>query len=153
MKRPRIGDVIEIDVRSGLAYAQYTHRHSNYGDLLRVLPGIHGTRPPDLAERVGAPSQFRTFFPLGAACARKLVTIVGVFPIPPAEASFPVFRSGVHDPSTGKVGDNWWLWDGRRAWRVGALTAEQRRLPIRGVINDTLLIERIRSGWTAEEET
>ena len=60
-------------------------------------------------------------------------------------------RGGVIDPSTRKV-KVWWLWDGEKEWRVGEITAEQRGLPIRGVWNDTLLIERIESGWTPETD-
>jgi hypothetical protein len=57
----------------------------------------------------------------------------------------------VIDPSTGKV-KVWWLWDGEREWQVGELTEEQRGLSFREVWNDTLLIERIESGWTPETD-
>ena len=55
------------------------------------------------------------------------------------------------DPQTGKVAI-WWLWDGEKEWRVGSLDAKQRKLPIRSVWNDTMLIERIDAGWTAESD-
>ena len=150
--RPAIGDVIEIAVAGGLAYAQYTHKHPRYGALIRVLPGVFRGRPERLSDIVEGQTQFLTFFPLGAASARHLVTIVGSFPSPEECRSFPLFRTGVENPSTRKVGDNGWLWDGEREWRVGSLTAEQRRLPIRGIINDTLLTERILSGWRSEAD-
>jgi hypothetical protein len=43
---------------------------------------------------------------------------------------------------------DWWLWDGRREWRVGALSPEQQDLPERGIWNDTALMHEIerRSG-------
>ena len=151
--RPRVGDVVEIEVPGGLGYAQYTHAHAQYGALLRVLPGVHPARPKRLADLVAGPHRFQTFFPLHAACARGIVRVVGVFPIPASGVEFPLFRAGVVDPSTGKVGANWWLWDGEREWRVGALTARQLAMPIRGVVNDTLLVERIVSNWRAEEVT
>ncbi|WP_176536262.1 hypothetical protein [Rhizobium sp. L9] len=44
----------------------------------------------------------------------------------------------------------WWLWDGEKEWRIGQLSAEQHQLSIRGVWNDTLLVERIEFGWTPE---
>jgi hypothetical protein len=75
--------------------------------------------------------------------------LVGNVVVPLEAQAFPTFRNGVIDPSTGKV-KVWWLWNGEKEWRVGEITAEQRRLPILGVWNDTLLIERIESGWTPE---
>jgi hypothetical protein len=54
------------------------------------------------------------------------------------------------DPTTGQV-TVWWLWDGSREWRVGSLAADQKKLPVRGIWNDTLLVERIESGWLPDE--
>jgi hypothetical protein len=71
---------------------------------------------------------------------------------PPAKLeSFPIFRDGVADPRTGKI-VNWWLWDGEREWLVGGLTDEQKKYPIREIVNDTLLMERIESGSTSDDE-
>jgi len=56
------------------------------------------------------------------------------------------------NPVTRKV-DVWWLWDGQEEWKVGDLTAEQRRLSIRGVWNDTLLRDRLESGWRPETDS
>jgi hypothetical protein len=62
-----------------------------------------------------------------------------------------VFRAGVVDPAVGKVVD-WWLWDGEKEWRVGSISDEQRKLPIRGCWNDTMLIKRIEEGWLPEND-
>lgn len=51
---------------------------------------------------------------------------------------------------TGHVGP-WRLWDGEREWAVPALTADQRRLSPRGIVNHAMLIERITSGWRPED--
>jgi hypothetical protein len=151
-KRPRIGDVIEISTPKGLAYAHYTHRHDTppkFGALIRVLPGLHKVRPVTFASLVQASAQFITFFPLGAACSRGIVSIVANEPLPEHAAVFPTFRSGAR----GKDGlvKTWWLWDGKKQWRVGELTQKMRAFPIRGVWNDTLLVERICSGWRADD--
>ena len=150
MVRVRVGDVFEIGTERGFAYAQCTHRHPRYGELVRVLPGFFDTRPGDFGDLVRRPTLFCTFFPLKAAAGR-VVTIVANEPVPAEAQEFPVFRAGVVNPATGKV-DVWWFWDGEREWRVGPISEEQRRMPIRGVWNDTLLIERIVSGWTPETD-
>jgi hypothetical protein len=152
MARLKIGDIVEIKTGKGLAYAQYTHKHDKpprYGALLRVFGKFYDVRPSDLTELVRNRPAFMCFFPLGAAVNRSIVSIVGNVAVPLEAQAFPIFRAGVIDPSTRKV-NVWWLWDGEREWRVGEITAEQRRLSIRGVWNDTLLVERIESGWTPE---
>lgn len=151
MAKLKIGDVVEIKTEKGLAYAQYAHKHKQYGALLRVFGNFYGTRPSDFAEHVKSKPAFMCFFPLSAAADQGIVLIVDCVALPLEAQTFPTFRAGVVDPATHKVGV-WWLWDGEKEWRVGELTAEQRRLSIRGVWNDTLLIERIESGWTPETD-
>ncbi len=150
-RRPRIGDVVEIETPRGLAYAQYTHKHPMWGGLIRVLPGLYSERPADFAGLVEAEEQFSVFFPLGAAAARGIVKIVANAPVPARKRAFPLFRDGVQSPTTGRV-ETWWLWDGEREWRIGRLRPEQRDFPIREVWNDTLLIERIVEGWRSRDE-
>lgn len=152
MVKLKIGDVVEIKTAKGLAYAQYAHKHKQYGALLRVFGDFHDNRPNGFAELVKNKPTFMCFFPLNAAVDQGIVSIVDNVALPTEAQAFPVFRSGVTDPSTRKVGV-WWLWDGEKEWRVGDLTAEQRKLSIRGVWNDTLLIERIESGWTPETDS
>lgn len=151
MARPKIGDVVEIDTGRGLAYAHYSHQHSMYGALLRVFADLKTKRPADLAALVAGKPTFQTFFPLAAALKRGIVSIAGNVPLSEQAKQFPSFRAGVVDPATGRVGV-WWLWDGKNEVRVGSLTPELRQLPIRGVWNDTLLKERILSGWTPEND-
>jgi len=152
--RPKIGDLIEIPTPKGMAYAQYTHKHNNppkFGPLLRVFPGLYDERPDDFSRIVNLKPQIITFFPLGAACNRKIVTIVSNEPVPEEAKAFPTFRSGIRDRE-GKV-NCWWLWDGQREWKVGSLSPGMEKFPIRGVWSDTLLIERIVKGWSRENVT
>ena len=151
MKKLLLGDIVEIATPDGMAYAQLVNSHEQYGSLLRVLRGVHDDRPSDLNRLVAGQTQFVAFFPLLAAIKAGIVHVVGNEQVPEAFNAFPVFRAGVADPTTGKVA-TWWLWDGDKEWKVGALNEEQKRLPIRGVWNDTLLVERIVSGWTPETD-
>jgi hypothetical protein len=151
MGQAKIGDVLEIQTTQGLAYALYTHKHKNFGALLRVFGSIFPSRLSHFESMIQGCPLFETFFPLSAALHKGAVSIVGNVTIPPRLRDFPMFRDGISDPSTGSV-KTWWLWDGEREWPIGNLTEEQRRFPIREVINDTLLRERIESGWTPERE-
>jgi regulator of RNase E activity RraB len=53
--------------------------------------------------------------------------------------------AGSRDKS-GRVLD-WWLYDGNREWRIGQLSPGQEQLSIAAIWNDTLLVDRILSGW------
>lgn len=151
MTRVKIGDVFELSTERGLVYGQCTHRHPMYGELIRVLPGFFRQTPTEFEVLVRRRARFCVFFPLGAAVRQKVVRIVANEPVPAEAQQFPIFRAGSINRSTGKV-DVWWLWDGKKEWRVGQLTDEERRLPIRGVWNDTLLVDRILGGWTPETD-
>jgi hypothetical protein len=150
-KRVKEGDVIEIPTAKGLAYAQYALKKEQWGALLRVLPGFHQTRPLDFSELVSQRERFVTFFPLQAAVSRNIFEVVARVEVPDAARAFPLFRAAGFIDRAGKVHD-WLLWDGEREWRAGQLTDELRRLPIRGVWNDTFLIERIEQNWTPETD-
>lgn len=151
MARLKIGDVVEVKTSRGFSYLHYTHKHRQYGTLLRAFAGFHETRPSVLTELVTRPSAFQCFFPLGAAVDKGIVSIVGNVEPSAAENNFPTFRAGVMNPATRTV-EVWWLWDGQEEWKVGDLTAEQRRLSIRGVWNDALLRERLESEWRPETD-
>ncbi len=143
-KRPKLGDIVEIPLPgNGTGYAQYTHKHKQYGALLRVFQIRR--KVEDIADLSNSPLQFTSFFPLGAAVNRGIVSIVGNLPVKDEFQAFPIFRTGVVNASG--VVEVWWLWDGESETRIGKLTPKQMEYPIRGVINDTLLIERICTGW------
>ncbi len=150
-KRIRPGDVIEIPTSRGLSYAQYALKKDQWGALLRILPGFFEQKPRDLCELVKEKEEFVTFFPLQAAVNRKIFAVVESCEVPERARHFPLFRAAGYVDRTGKVHD-WWLWDGEREWRVGRLTPEQTKFPIRSVINDTLLIQQIEEEWTPETD-
>jgi hypothetical protein len=143
-----VGDVIAIPTKLGFALALCTHTHEQYGALLRVADGTFDQGPPArLTQVFDAPVRFSCFFPLRHAIARGIVSVAGRIDVPKTLQAFPVFRAGFIDPASRKV-EQWWLWDGEKEWKVGALTEEQNHLPVRGIWNDTILLERIEGGWS-----
>jgi hypothetical protein len=148
-KRLRIGDVVEIQTRTGLFYAQYTHSNPEYGTLIRVLNGVFPDRPQDIQSLGLSPTRYFLFCFLQSAVNRGVWEVIGNCPLPEHSKHFPLFRSGIADPVTGSVKD-WWLWDGNTSWKVGALSKEQRSLPERGIWTDALLIERLEEGWNPD---
>jgi hypothetical protein len=150
---PQIGDVIEIRTPNGLAYIQYTHEHRDpprMGSLLRVLPGVFDQQP-DLASLVEQEERFSVFFPLHAALRRGIFRIVASEPIPPNKRQFPIFRSQARDELSAGP---WYYWDGKREWRESRRrrTPEWRRRALNEVWNDTLLVDRIASGWSPPDD-
>lgn len=151
-KRVQIGDIIEIPTGKGLAYAQYTHQHSQMGGLIRVFDELFSSRPSNLSKVVNGPVRFSTFLPIKTAVNRGIFNVVGHYDVAPQNTPFPLFRNGNSDPKTKKVAA-WWFWDGEKSWKVGEITPEQRKMPIRGVWNDTLLIQRIEEDWRPETDS
>jgi hypothetical protein len=157
-KKIKLGDVIAISTARGKAYAQYCFHHryldasragGSYGALIRILPGIFPEQPINLDSLVEAEHLYSIFFPLQAAVNRGIVTVVGNYRIPPFAQPLPLFRHGFGHPKTNKVAE-WSVWDGDKLTKVGALTPQIKKLPLLSIWNDTLLRERIESGWLPE---
>lgn len=148
-KRPRIGDVIEVETPMGYGYAQYTHEHREpprLGSLLRVLRGIFAERPGDFEPLLAHEERFSVFFPLGAALNREIVRIVSNEAIPAAKRDFPIFGTLSRD------GEVWWMWNGSREWKARS-PRERTPRALREIWNDTLLVERIADpDWTPSDD-
>jgi hypothetical protein len=121
------------------------------GSLIRVFAGVHSDTPENLNGFVEQEAAFWTFFPVAASLKNSVIQKEASGSIPEHAQLMPLFRTGTIDPATKRV-ENWWLWDGDKSWQIGKLAEEQRRLPIRGNWNDTLLRERIEQGWLPEQD-
>lgn len=148
----RIGDIFELSTPKGFAYVQYVYEDVTCGSLIRVLPGLFEARPSSFERLVQMREPFVVYFPLKAAVNRRIVHVVGTSPLPFDRVYPPPLISG------GEV-----LPNGHRVkWRIykgdGTMTlldeldAEQRTYSPYEVWNDTLLIERICSGWKPEDD-
>jgi hypothetical protein len=122
------------------------------GQLIRVFDRVYDCRPAKVSEIVKEPVRFSTFVALHYAAKDGCFEVVGHADVPPHLKDFPIFRAaGLMDPKTNEVVD-WWLWDGEKEWKIGALEPEQRKLPIRALATEAMLVHRIESGWRPETD-
>jgi hypothetical protein len=148
--RVKLGDVIEIATKKGLAYAQYTHQIDPYGCVIRIFDRLLDNRPKTFSQVVQHPVRFYTFFPLAAALNQGLVERVSNQPITLENQKRPQFLYGNPHPVTNKVKE-WFFWLGGDNYEpINELTDQHRQFPIVGAWNLTLLKERIEEGWTPE---
>lgn len=147
VKKLKIGDIVEIATSKGLCYAHYTHQHPTYGSVIRVFGEFYEHRPSNTSSLIHGEPKFTCLFLLRNSIKNGDFTIVGNEDLTENLRIFPIFRAGMASPATGKV-EKWWFWDGDKEWKVGELTEEQWNMPIRGVWNDIMLLDRIESGWT-----
>ena len=150
-KRALLGDVVQIAIDKGFAYAQLTHRNRLCGCLLRVLPGVHRSPLKDLGKKTRVKELYHTFVFEEDLHESPAVQIVGHEPIPKESRAFPLFRAGVKDPKTKQV-KTWWLWDGAKEWPIGELREDQKLLPLRQIWNYKILINKINEGWRPADE-
>ena len=139
------GSIFEIEIDGEFYYGICTHVHPIYGELIRMVRGgsrRHVTNHPRYHK---SDILFSFFFPLSAAVMRGIVRIVDRGPISASLSEFPLFR-------VRGFGSMWWVWNGVDEYKIGALTTEARKLPVRGIWNDTILKERIRAGYAPERE-
>jgi Regulator of ribonuclease activity B len=157
-KKLKIGDIAEIATPKGLAYVQYTHETKDFGELVRVLPGLYVSRPPDFAELAKQPELYFVFYTLKYALRAGQTEIVSNQPIPEWAKLPPMMR---HAAGTAP--------DGRTlSWRivpalaeltvpflqqtpvVTNLTDEQRKLSIHHLWPHALIVDELARGWTPE---
>jgi len=153
MATVKIGDIIEIETAKGFFYAQYTHKDKTYGDLIQVTKNSFPERPGDLEEVISDDVGIITFFPLNIAVRRKIFSVIGNRPVPEKRRQFPLFRVRGYIDRSGTV-RQWKFWDGQKTWPeqwLTELTDKEMELPIEGIWNDTLLIDRLETGWMPRE--
>jgi hypothetical protein len=150
-KKPRPGDLLELETPRGLAYVQYTGKHPKYGGAIRVFPGLFfETRPQDWNSLLSHESYF-TFYPVGAAAWHGLVKIVANLPLPP-EGLFPArFRRSGWITKEGKV-TLWFICEGDQETRRTELSAEEKKLSIASIWNHEFLIDSLVEEWRPEQE-
>jgi len=157
-KKPKIGDIYEIKVPSGLAYFQYTHEAEDGTQLIRVLPGIHSVRPNNFSELSQQKELYFIFTVLSHAVRKKEIELVSNQPLPEWAKQFPTMRKVAGRERGGKI-TGWIIGHGLRiytvqeiqqAQHVRDLTPEQKKLSIASIWPASTLAAEVERGWLPE---
>jgi len=145
--KAKIGNVLEIPTKKGIAYVQYTHE-TEYGGVVRVLNGVYDQplNKDSLCKLATEPHEFIAIIPVTAAVWRKIFIVAAHCDIPESARSHPIFRSSKD------AYEDYFLWDGEEKWSKDELSEDEKKYPILSIWNDTLLIERIEEGWRPQKE-
>ena len=158
VRRLKLGDVYKVPIDQGHAYLQYVFEHKDppvWGSVVRVLPGIFETDPPDLDVLVGQLELYVAFVTLRLAIKQKEVVFVGSYPLSERFAKCPLFKVAVKwksrpDKSTYPV--EWALWNGRAKIPETPLSREHWNLPTLRLSNMPKLQLQIKTGWRPEDD-
>jgi hypothetical protein len=157
-RKPKIGDIYEVKLPSGLAYVQYTHEADDGTQLIRVLPGIYSRRPGDMVLLSQQKELYFIFTVLDQALRKKEVELVSSQPVPGWAGPFPTMRKAAGRTRDGKV-LGWHIGHGLRLYTVSEmqqalyvrdLTPEQARLSIAQIWPVSTLAVEIERGWRPE---
>jgi len=152
MSKIQIGDLFSIQTLKGLAYFQYVQSSKKtMGEIIRILHGLFVEQPNDFQKIINAKELFFVHFPLKFALKKGIVSFIGNFNLP-NDLQIPKFMRDKNVDRNKNLID----WDivNVDTWmieKVKSLSEEQKQLSPWGIWNDTLLIERLREGWTLEK--
>jgi hypothetical protein len=144
-KRAKPGDVLELTAPDGVVYLQYLGKHPEYGDGVAVCPNKQ--RVPVEVNAEFFNESYVTFFPVGAAVAQGLASVVGHLPC----AGLPkkVRRPGVR--LANRI-ESWIIEDGSSEVVRQRLSESELALPIAAIWNYSFLLQRLTEGWRPEME-
>lgn len=151
LSRIKFGDIFEIKTSKGFGYFQYINETPNRGEVIRVFGGIFFNKEDaNLESLINKKELYFLHFPLKAAIKKKCVRPVGNFNIP-SEVVVPRYYRTKEMVKGEFLG--WYIVD-RETWKrrlTQELSNEELLMSPWGSWNDTLLAERIASGWTLED--
>jgi len=164
-KRIKIGTIVEIPVKGGVAYLQYYYKTAHHS-FVRVLKGIFQRRLKDFTVLANQQEQFITSSLIEYDIGDGLCEIVGWAPIPERLSELPLFKvlSGPGlDTFSGPY--YWKLWNVKngKSWKVGGETYERKKageilpveyhsLPSPDFGSLECIVDRIELGWTHESD-
>ena len=139
------GDVLSVEVGNQWAYLHYLGKHEMYGDAVLVAAKLYDREVTVTAEMFSG--GYVTFYPVGAAIAQKLVSVVGHVPPTPPPTRFR--RRGA---MVGGQVRTWIIEDSSGDTVKADLSAEDLHLPIASIWNHQFLVQRLSEGWHPVQE-
>jgi hypothetical protein len=139
------GDVFSIETKKGLGFLQYLETSIFKIDYIRVLDFISESGNIT-QEEINQPERWCIEFPLKVAIRRKLVEKVDNFLLPESFI-IPKYSRTKHIIKGEFKG---WFIVNRNSWKltfVEKLNDNQMQLSPSGIMNDTLIKERLESDW------
>lgn len=138
------GDILEIESEIGLSYAQVTHEHTSYPEVVRVLAGTYQSRPTDLDDLARSETAFSAMIALGSAIEKVRISgsKLGTAALPDEISQFPIFRMPIRDKQGGIA--YWWLWDGQGLRYETELSAEAEKYSMREVMSVEAFLSKLR---------
>ena len=142
-----IGDILEIECPTGVAYVSYAGRHQELGDGIWVVPRVFAKPTDDWRAVFGGVGYF-IFYPAHAALGWKLVRKAG-YSID-AIRPLPAKRRMAADLDEREQVTTWLIVEGntRVARPANELDDEERQLPLAEIWNHAALIDAVTSGRT-----
>ena len=149
-RRLKAGDILEVQTSRGLSYLQYVGKHTEYGDVIRVLPGWHEYRVTDFTALI-AKAGYLAFYSARAAVTRGFVETIDSCPLPTGvEVPRNLRRAGARGPSGAIL--TWIVENAGQETLRRELTEAEKKLPIAAIWDHELLVLRISQGWSPEQE-
>lgn len=158
-KSIQVGDIFEIVTPRGLAYIQYTHDGKDFGDLVRILPGLFEVRP-NLEELNRQKEMYFTFYLLRECIGRGKAIRVASLAVPEWVRPYPPMRFDRNfDNAVPRV--HWLIGDASerltletipKMKSVTGLSAEQKKLSIHALWPHPWLVQRLAEEWTPERD-
>lgn len=145
----KTGDIYRIKTKTGYGFLQYIDTDGMGIESIRVLEPISESGEI-LQSQVDIIERWVTGFPLKVACRRKIVEKVGNFEIPKTFINHKYSRSEHNIRGEFK---GWFIIE-KANWKrelKQKLAINELKYSPHGIMNDTLIIERLETNWRLED--
>lgn len=143
------GGVFKIETKNGFGLFHCINEEKNKGGVIRVFAKELKEIPSNLEEFVSSKEDFIASFPVNIALRRKIIEKISYYDY----SSFEVPRYMIETHVIRGSFLGWFIVDTLTYKRqlVQKLEPEHYNLQENGMINDTLLIERIETRWNVKK--
>lgn len=141
----RPGNILELEGPSGFSYIQYVGKHSEYGDVVRVVPKCHTQAIDNFVALISEPG-YLAFYSARRAVSSGLAKVVARLSLPDNLAVPRSLRRAGARSRSGEI-LTWILEIDGAETVTELLTDAERTLPIAAVWDHELLLQRISEHW------